>query len=50
MWGRLRAGNTVYGILGLTACNTATSMPETVSDPEGGDPVAKKKAAKKKKK
>jgi hypothetical protein len=34
----------------LTALRAATSMPEMISVPEGGERVAKKKAAKKKKK
>jgi hypothetical protein len=34
----------------LTGRDTATSMPQTAPVPEGGELVAKKKAAKKKKK
>jgi hypothetical protein len=34
----------------LTGRDAATSMPGTAPDPEGGELVAKKKAAKKKKK
>ena len=50
IWGFEGLPDTVYWIFDLTAPDAAPSMRETASVAEGGEPVAKKKAAKKKKK